>query len=50
MNEDQKKIITLTAMLYELSEERLFADEKSNKESFVESILENESTVDSFTA
>ena len=36
-------------MLYELSEEKLFANEKSNEESFVKSILENESTIDSFT-
>ena len=49
MNENQKKIIILTAMLYELNEKRLFADEKSNEESFVKSVLENESTVDSFT-
>ena len=36
-------------MLYELSEERLFADEKSDEKSSVESIFENESTVDSLT-
>ena len=50
MNEGQKKIIILTVMLYELSEERLFANEKSDEESSVKSILENESTADSITA
>ena len=49
MNENQKKIIILTIMLYELNEKKLFANEKSNEKSSVKSIFENESIIDLFT-
>ena len=57
MNESQKKITILATMLYELSEEKLFANEKSDEESFAKDVLEKrskiekskeKSTVDSF--
>ena len=58
MNENQENVITLATMLYELSEKKLFANEKSDEKSSAKRVLEKrsaveksekESTIDSFT-
>ena len=57
MNESQEEIIILTIILYELNEERFFANEKSNEESSAKDVFEKKlkvektkekSTIDSF--
>ena len=45
MNENQKKIIILTTMLYELNEKKFFANEKLNKKSFAKRVFEKKSTI-----
>ena len=41
MNDNRKKIIELIVMLYELSEKKIYANEKLIEKSFAKSIFEN---------
>ena len=46
MNENQKNVIILAIMLYELNEKKLCADEKSDKKSFAKRVFEKKSTIE----
>ena len=46
MNENQKNVIILAIMLYELSEKKFFADEKSDEKSSAKRVFEKKSTVE----
>ena len=46
MNENQKNIIILAIMLYELNEKKFCANEKSNEKSFTKRVFEKKSTIE----